>query len=87
MMIAKMKPNKEGREVLILGLTRKNIERIQQGQPLRVSEMTNAPQGTMPHPKYEIAIITGETELEMKRMFEEYGLIGPETKVTVDPRL
>jgi hypothetical protein len=88
MMIAKIDPEKnEGRELLLLGLSWKNVERLKAGQPIRVSEETNAPKGSLPHPKYEIAIIVGETELEMKQMFEANGLIGPDTKVTVDPRL
>jgi hypothetical protein len=85
MMMAKA--SGDGRDILILGLSHANIGKIMAGQPLVLSERTNAPKGSMPAPNFEIMIITGETEQQMHEMFKKYGLIGDQTKVTVDPRL
>lgn len=75
------------REILILGLTEENLARIQQGKPLVVSSRTNAPPGALPHPGYEIVIMTGKDENAIRQLFEQHGMIGPETEVHIDPRL
>jgi hypothetical protein len=75
-----------GREVLFLGLSKKNIERMQAGDPVLVAERTNAPKGTLP-PGLEILIFTGETELEMLEQCKKRGLVTRETKLDIDPRL
>lgn len=71
-------------EFLMLGLSRENITRLIAGQPIVVKKATHGdgvPAG------WEIVILFGETELEMKQSLEKVGLIKPDTKVTVDPRL
>jgi len=73
-----------GKELLILGLSRANIERMTSGKPVHVKEATHGegiPDG------WEIVIMFGETEQEMQKQFVEAGMIGPETKVNIDPRL
>jgi hypothetical protein len=46
MMMAKA--SGDGRDILILGLSHANIGKIMAGQPLVLSERTNAPKGSMP---------------------------------------
>ena len=73
--------------MLILGLSEKNLELIKAGKPLVLSERTNAPKGSMPHPNYVLVIISGKDELAIKEMFEKDGLITVDTQIHVDPRL
>jgi len=73
-----------GGEILMLGLSHENLRRIHDGKPLHVRREAHGdgiPEG------WEIVIFTGKDEFEMQRVFQEGGLIGPETKVHVDPRL
>jgi hypothetical protein len=65
---------------LILGVTRGNVDRMVAGKPIRVDlrEMEVTADGN-------ILIFFGETEQDLKDQLAEF--IGPETKVTVDPRL
>lgn len=85
MIIAKGGDGK-GREVLFLGLSKKNIERMQAGDPVLVAERSNAPAGSLP-PGLEILIFTGETELEMLEQCKKRGLVNSDTKLDIDPRL
>jgi hypothetical protein len=63
-----------------LGLSRENVNRLIDGQPIRISleEMAVAVDG-------EIMIFFGETEREMTDNLAQF--IGPETNVTISPRL
>jgi hypothetical protein len=71
-------------EVLILGLSRENIRRLQEGEPIRIRRATH---GDGIPARWQIVIIFGETEQSMRREFEEHGMIGPETKIHINPRL
>jgi hypothetical protein len=74
----------EGKEALLLGLSRENVRRLQAKQPIRLRRQTHGdgvPEG------WEIVIFFGETELSMKEELEKLGAIGPDTKVHVDPNL
>jgi hypothetical protein len=75
-----------GDQVLFLGLSKKNVERMQAGDPVVVAERTNAPKGSLP-PGFEIVIFTGETELEMLEQCKKRGLVRSETEINIDPRL
>jgi hypothetical protein len=72
----------DGRSNLGLGVTRENVYRLIQGKPIRVS---------LPEMRAGLAIdgdvmiYFGETERDLQQAVAEF--IGPETKVTVDPRL
>lgn len=71
-------------EMLILGLSRENITRLTNGEPMRLRRESHGdgiPDG------WEICIMFGETERDMAAQFEEHGLIGPETTIHRDPRL
>lgn len=73
-----------GGELLILGLSRMNLQRIIDGKPLHVRREVHGdgiPEG------WEIVVFTGENEQAMQKMFVKEGLIGPDTKVNIDPRL
>lgn len=69
-------------DVLILGLSRANIERLTSGQPIRVPRGTHSLRGN-----FEIMIMYGETEQNMALQFQAYGLVTPETKIQADPNL
>jgi hypothetical protein len=84
MFIARTSRSKEKGEILILGLTRENLSRLQQTQPIHIRRQTHGdgiPEG------WEIIIIFGESERAIISEFEKAGMIDPETTVHVDPRL
>lgn len=71
-------------EVLVLGLSRTNIDRLVKGDPIQITRATHGdgvPEG------WEIVITFGVTEMDMARDFKSAGVIGPDTKVTIDARL
>lgn len=71
-------------EILMLGLSRENVNRLTEGKPIRIRPETHGngiPQG------WTIAIFFGETELEMQTALKKAGAIGPNTKIMIDPRL
>lgn len=73
--------NDEGSKLVIgLGLSRKNVDRLTSGHPIKVklSELNIGLDGN-------VLIFFGETEEEMARLIEP--MIGPATKVHVDPKL
>lgn len=68
----------------MLGLSRENIGRLKDGQPIHVRRATHGegvPRG------WEIVIVYGETEQAMHEDFKKHRLIGPDTKIHFDPRL
>jgi hypothetical protein len=82
MIIARGTLEKPNSELLILGLSKKNMERLQAGQPIRVSRPTHGegiPEG------WEIVIFTGETEDAMHKAMEP--LFDSDTKTFRDSRL
>ena len=62
--------------VVIIGLSRMNVERLTQDMPIRF------PGEDVGVPGMLFVIIFGETEPEMVEQFKKRGLIGPETKVS-----
>ena len=67
----------DGRLVFGIGLSRENCRRLLDGKPIAfpLEEMGG---------KGEILIMGGETEQAMMRQLQEF--IGPDTKVSIDPR-
>jgi hypothetical protein len=70
----------DGRQVIVLGITRGNVERLMAGQPIHVGADT--------HPGFPvnlaITIFFGETERTLTDQLK--GLIGETTKVIAVPR-
>ena len=70
-----------GGELVLLGLSRNNIENLMKGRPIYISETSH---GKNAIPKgMQVCIVFGETELALKDELQE--LIGPETEVNIDP--
>lgn len=73
----------DGAPVLLLGLSKANLERLPNDRPIRVvlSEL-----GQDLSQLAEVVIFAGGTEAEMMDQVARAGLIGPDTDVRVDPR-
>lgn len=72
------------KRMFMIGLSRENINRLVAGQPISVTPESHH---AAVLPGWQLVIIFGETEMDMKRELEKIGAIGPETKTYVDPRL
>lgn len=81
MMKARMKV--DGREALVLGLSYANLDRLR-AEGFSGSIKIPAEDHGMP---FDIIITAEKTEAHMVEIFEEDGLIGPDTEVHIDPRL
>ncbi len=84
MIVARADIDNPKRLLLILGLTKMNVERLKAGQPIRIRREVHGegiPQG------WEIMICYGETEQHLYQQFKAQGLMGEDTKVHKDPRL
>jgi hypothetical protein len=71
-----------GEEMLILGLSAKNLEKLKEGKPMYLTSKTHGegiPAG------WRIMIFTGKDEQTMAHTMKPF--IGPETKIHKDPRL
>jgi hypothetical protein len=66
----------DGEELLVLGLSRANRERLEAGQPMDVSQASH---GMAMPAKLRIVIFVGETEDSMREQMRS--MIGPETIV------
>lgn len=76
--------NDAAQEFLLLGLSRENVKRLTTGRPIRITRATHGdgvPEG------WTVAIVFGETELQIKAALFAAGLIGPDTEFRIDPRL
>jgi hypothetical protein len=67
-------------EIMIIGLSHKNLDELKEGHPIRCKASDFQCSGDI-----EILIFSGETEPEMLR--EMADLVGPQTNVKIDPRL
>lgn len=83
MIIARsMGPGASGDELLLLGVTRRNIEELIKGHPIRLTTDTHGagvPLG------WTIVIVFGETETSIAADLKRAGGIGPDTKVSALP--
>jgi hypothetical protein len=80
MIIARGTEEKE--EMLILGLSAKNIEKLKEGKPMYLTRKTHGdgiPQG------WRIVIFTGKDEQSMAQQIKPF--MTPDAKTHVDPRL
>jgi hypothetical protein len=66
--------------LIIFGLSHKNLDELRKGRPIKFNGAAAGLEDDI-----EFMIFAGETEQSMQREFHE--LIGPETKVHIDPRL
>ncbi len=85
MMIARAYPTAlDQSDMLILGLSRVNIQRLLNGEPIVVHRLTHGegvPDG------WRIVIMFGETELDMQKNLVALGMVDSGTKTFIDPRL
>lgn len=84
MLIANADDGKGG-TIIFIGLSRENINRLTANHPIVAANDRNA-RGALPN-GLQIRIFFGETEQAMKQLMESAGVIGPDTKTFVDPRL
>lgn len=74
MIVARAGSEKE--PLLMLGLSRVNIERLQANEPMMITRKAHGdgiPEG------WTIVIMFGETEQEMVKALSRKGMVGPET--------
>lgn len=69
----------DGRELLILGLSQVNLDRLKADQPIAFHG------DTVGLPGLEIMIFAGETEQSMARDLAEF--VGPNTRVSISKRV
>lgn len=69
----------DGRELLIFGLSRINLDRLKADQPIAFRG------DTVGLPGLEIMIFAGETEQSMARDLAEF--VGPNTRVSISKRV
>lgn len=67
-------------ELMLIGLSHRNLEKLKEGQPIECSAADFGCSGNI-----QIVIFSGATEQQMARDMHE--LIGPKTEVRIDPRL
>lgn len=67
-------------ELMIIGLSHRNLAELKQGHPIKCSVSDFGCSGDI-----EVLIFSGVSEQAMAREFAE--LVGPETEVSIDPRL
>jgi hypothetical protein len=70
---------KDGRPVMLFGLSAMNLKRLKEGKPIRI----NAAAEGLPFAG-EILIFYGRTEHDMIEDWHQF--IGPDTKTRIDPR-
>ena len=71
--------SKRGRDIVGFGLSEGNLERLRDGKPIEIDMQT---MGLSP---MTVLIFYGETEEKMQESLKH--LIGPDTKVHIDPKL
>lgn len=67
-------------QLMLIGLSHKNLKELKKGRPIKASSADFGLEGDI-----EVIIFSGATEQSMMR--EVHELVGPETKVHIDPRL
>lgn len=76
--------DQQGKKILLLGLSRANVERLMAGEPIKVPVL---PQGSGWPQNWSVSILFGETELAIQLQLVAGGFITKQTDVKVDPRL
>lgn len=74
--------SKDGKpfHLMVIGLSHANLNRLKKGEPIKCAAADFGIPGDI-----EIIIFSGRTEQEMAREFAD--IVGPNTKVSIDPRL
>jgi hypothetical protein len=67
-------------ELMVIGLSHENLERLKEGKPIMCRATDFGCTADI-----QIIIFSGATEQEMTREF--LSVIGPDTHITIDPRL
>lgn len=73
----------EGKEMLLLGLSRGNVDRLTAGQPIRLTRETH---GEAMGRDEAILILFGETEQDLYDSFVREGLVDARTETRILPR-
>jgi hypothetical protein len=71
-------------QMLLLGVSRENVNRLIKGQPILVKRETHGdgiPRG------WQITIVFGETEEDIANDLRRAGMVSKDTKIYKDPRL
>jgi hypothetical protein len=83
MIIARARNDEDGTEILLLGLTRRNVDELLKGHPVRITSATHGPGVPL---GWTIGIVVGETEAAIAAELRRTGLITADTKVVAMPR-
>lgn len=78
-----MRGGGNGKELLILGLSDMNMQKMKEGRPLHIRREIHGegiPEG------WEIIIMNGRTEKEMADQFRAMGIINQDTEVQMQPK-
>lgn len=72
----------DGRQLLLVGLSRENLRLLRQDRPIVITPETHpgCPQG------YEILVMYGETEAAIAQRLRSLGAVTPETTVIAVPK-
>lgn len=69
-------------QMLIIGLSDLNLEKLKKGQPIHVRRETHG--GAIPE-HWEIVILNGATENDMAGALKRAGMLGPGTQILKQP--
>ena len=85
MIVCQFEKGDAGNVIILVGLSKENINRMLQGHPVFIGGQHAASEAL---PKgYELGIMCGDTEQSIYDMLRKEGLIHPDTKITKDPKL
>lgn len=68
----------DGRQMLILGLTRQNVQRMEAGRPILVDQRQLAELGYDDVPDQQVVIFFGETQNDLTQQLRDLGLNAPD---------
>lgn len=81
-MITLRSTGEDGRETIALGVTRQNVRRLVEGEPIRISAETHPGMSE----KIRVLIFFGENERAITEDLKKHGLISEDTKLIAVPR-
>lgn len=82
MLAANLTQKEPKRTLVIIGLTKKNIDLLQEGKPIIINNEKTP--GLLPD-GFEIVIFAGETERDLYETSKH--LVDPDNKAIIDPKL
>ncbi len=83
-MLARTNKDSEGRQTLFIGLSKENMKRLADKQPIRTNQASHGngmPEGLT------LIIFAGDTEIEMIAELTRQGLVGAGAVAHIDTRL